>query len=173
VSDLSEAPGTTFRYIDETEIRMAELMTPDLTNFSGKVHGGAILSLMDKVAYVCACSYAGCYCVTVSVDEVEFREPVHVGELLHLTARVVQVGRSSMDVEILVEAQDLPHRTMRPTNTCWFTMVAVRDGKSVSVPELRFRTPDDEARYLHGSLRRELRAELRARRAALNSSSGS
>src|SRR6476659_8441097 len=101
------------RFLDETEIRMAELMTPDLQNLAGKVHGGAILCLLDKVAYVCACRYAGTSCVTVAVDEVEFREPVLVGELLHFTARIVQVGRSSMDIEIIVESQDLMVGGMR------------------------------------------------------------
>jgi uncharacterized protein (TIGR00369 family) len=149
--------------MDETEIRMAELMTPDLSNFTGNVHGGSILSLMDKVAYVCACRYSGTDCVTVAVDHVEFREPVYVGELLHLTARVIQVGRSSMDVEILVESQNIRHGTMRHTNTCYFTMVAMANGKSVPVPRLAVRTPEDEDRFQHGRLRREARELFRQR----------
>jgi len=149
------------RFLDQTEVRMAELMTPDLTNFAGKVHGGAILSLLDKAAYVCACRYAGSYCVTVSVDHVEFRAPVHVGELLHLTARVVQVGRSSMDVEIHVDAQDLLTGGLRHTNTCYFTMVAMREGASIAVPRLAARTEEDEARLEQGRRLREAREGYR------------
>jgi len=155
------------RYMDETLIHMEELMTPNYENFSGKVHGGAILSLLDKAAYVCACRFAGTYCVTVSVDWVEFREPVHVGELLQLTARVVAVGRTSMAVEIQVESQDLMTGAVRQTNTCYFTMVAVRDGRSAPVPRLLTRTPEDSLRGREAALHRELRAEFRRRHAAL------
>jgi len=151
------------KYVDESVIHMAELMTPELENFSGKVHGGAILSLLDKVAYVCACRYSGAYCVTVAVDHVEFRAPVQVGEVLHFTARVVQVGRTSMDVEILVESQELISGAMRHTNTCFFTLVAMRDGKSAPVPPLAARTPEDQERLEHGRMRREAREEYRSR----------
>ena len=151
------------KFIDETEIHMAELMTPDLENFSGKVHGGAILAILDKVAYVCACGYAATDCVTVSVEQVEFREPVCVGELLHFAARIVQVGRSSMDVEILVESQNLQRGSRRHTNTCYFTMVAMKDGKSVPVPPLQPRTPQDESRFVQARLRREARDAFRRR----------
>ena len=155
--------GLLTRFIDETEIRMAELMTPELTNFAGNVHGGSILSLMDKVAYVCACRHSGTDCVTVSVDHVDFREPVLVGDLLHLTARVIQVGRSSMDIEIIVESQDVRRGTLRHTNTCYFTMVARQEGKSVPVPAIAARTPDDEVRLQRGRMRREARALFRER----------
>lgn len=160
------------KFMDESEIRMAELMTPDLQNFAGKVHGGAILNLLDKVAYVCACRYSGAYCVTVAVDEVEFQEPVLVGELLHLTARVVYAGRSSMDVEILVESQDLPSGTARHTNACYFTLVALRDGAPVPVPQLLTRTPDDEKRWRHAELRREVRDLYRKQRRELEAEVG-
>jgi uncharacterized protein (TIGR00369 family) len=165
-------PERPTRFVDESEIRMAELMTPDLANFAGSVHGGSILSLMDKVAYVCGCRYAGVYCVTVAVDDVEFREPVAVGELLHLTARVVQVGRSSMEIEILVDSQNLLDGTLRHTNTCYFTMVAMKNGQSVPVPQLAARTPEDVERMAHGKLRRELRDVLRQRRKELTGPAG-
>lgn len=155
------------KFMDQSEIRMAELMTPDLQNFAGKVHGGAILNLLDKVAYVCACRYSGAYCVTVAVDEVEFQAPVLVGELLHLTARVVYVGRTSMDVEILVESQDLTSGTARHTNTCYFTLVALRASAPVIVPELRTRTPEDQQRWRQGELRREARELYRKQRREL------
>ena len=160
------------RFMDETVIHMAELMTPDLTNFAGKVHGGAILSLLDKVAYVCACRYSGSYCVTVAVDHVEFREPVLVGELLHFTARVVRVGRSSMDIEILVESQDLPTGATRPTNTCYFTLVATQEGRPVSVPRLQTRSPEDAARAERAARSREIRDSARRARRQLRGPGG-
>lgn len=158
-----QEPERPVKFIDQTEIHMAELMTPNLENFSGKVHGGSILAILDKVAYVCACRYSGNPCVTVSVEHVEFREPVCVGELLHFAARVVQVGRSSMDIEILVESQNLQQGSSRHTNTCYFTMVAMRDGKSVAVPRLQARTPEDESRFVQARLRREARDVFRRR----------
>ncbi len=151
------------RYVDETVVRMAELMTPALENFSGHVHGGAILALLDRAAYVCSCKFAGCYCVTVAVDWVEFRAPVRVGELLILTSRVVHVGTSSMTVEIEVESQDIPTGECRRTNICTFTMVAVRDGVKVSVPRLLSRTPEDDARLRSAGLHRAVREEYRRR----------
>lgn len=162
-----ELPPADTRFMDETVVQMAELMTPLYENFSGKVHGGAILSLLDKVAYVCASRYAGTYCVTVAVDWVEFREPVLVGELLQLTARIVHVGRSSMMVEIVVESQDLRSGALRHTNTCYFSMVAMREGRAVSVPKLHTRLPGDDLRAKEAALHRELRQEFRRRHRAL------
>jgi acyl-CoA hydrolase len=158
--------------MDESEVRMAELMTPDLQNFAGKIHGGAILNLLDKVAYVCACRYSGAYCVTVAVDEVEFREAVLVGELLLFTARVVFAGRTSMDVEIVVESQDLTSGATRHTNACYFTLVALREGKPVPVPELRTRSPEDRQRWRQGELRRQARDQYRKQRRALEEEAG-
>ena len=89
--------------VNSSRTTITELMIPSFANFSGKVHGGTLLSLMDKVAYVCAAKHSGAYCVTVSVDGVEFREPVEVGELVSLAASINYVGNSSMIVGIRVE----------------------------------------------------------------------
>jgi acyl-CoA hydrolase len=162
-SPIAPPADVQLRFIDETEVQLSELMTPNYENFSGKVHGGVLLSLMDKAAYVCASRFAGGYCVTVAVDRVEFREPVHVGELLQLTARVVLVGHSSMDIQIELAAMNLEDGTSRRTNTCYFTMVALRDGKPRSVPRLAARNPEDEQRMAEARLYRELRTEFRRR----------
>ena len=82
---------------EHTQLRRLEmvvLMTPDLANFSGKVHGGALLSLLDRVAFSCASRYSAQYAVTLSVDQVVFREPIHVGELVTLRGCVNFVGRT-------------------------------------------------------------------------------
>lgn len=122
---------------DQSELSMSVLMTPDMANFSGNVHGGTILKLLDQVAYACASRYSGCYVVTLSVDKVNFKEPIHVGELVTFLASVNHVGRTSMEIGIRVEAQNIRKRTIRHTNSCYFTMVAVdENGKPQQVPSL-------------------------------------
>ena len=91
------------------ELTMTVLMTPDMANFAGNVHGGTLLKLLDQVAYACASRYAARYVVTLSVDQVVFRQPVHVGELVTLMASVNHTGTSSMEVGIKVVAQEHPH----------------------------------------------------------------
>lgn len=115
---------------------MSVLMTPDMANFSGNVHGGTILKLLDQVAYACASRYSGSYVVTLSVDKVNFKEPIHVGELVTFLASVNHVGRTSMEIDIRVEAH-IQKRTCRHTNSCYFTMVAVDEtGKPKQIPPL-------------------------------------
>ena len=104
---------------------MTVLMTPDMANFAGNVHGGHLLKLLDQVAYACASRYAGRYVVTVSVDQVLFRQAIHVGELVSFLASVNHTGRSSMEVGIKVVAQDIRTQQERHVNSCYFTMVAV------------------------------------------------
>ena len=117
------------------ELSMTVLMTPDMANFSGNVHGGTILKLLDQVAYACAARYAGTYVVTLSVDQVTFLQPVHVGELLTLLASVNHTGRTSMEVGIKVVTENIQTGVVRHTNSCFFTMVAVdAGGRPVPVP---------------------------------------
>lgn len=126
---------------DQSELTMSVLMTPDMANFSGNVHGGTILKLLDQVAYACASRYSGSYVVTLSVDKVNFKEPIYVGELVTFLASVNHVGRTSMEVGIRVEAQNIQKRTVRHTNSCYFTMVAVDEhGKPREVPKLNLDT---------------------------------
>ena len=126
--------GHTVAYSQSTII---ELMVPSYANFGGKVHGGTLMSLMDKVAYVCASKHAGNYCVTVSVDNVEFLQPVEVGEVIKLMGSVNYVGRTSLVVGIKVVAENLQEGVSKHTNTCYFNMVAKSpDGKTAEVPAL-------------------------------------
>ena len=106
---------------------MTVLMTPDTANFSGNVHGGTILKQLDQVAFACASRYAGSYVVTMGVDQVTFRQPVYVGELVHFLASVNYTGRSSMEVGIKVVAEDIREKVVRHVNSCFFTMVSVDD----------------------------------------------
>ena len=142
------------------ELHMSVLMTPDMANFSGNVHGGDILKLLDQVAYSCASRYAGCYVVTLSVDQVLFKEPIRVGELVTFLASVNYIGRTSMEVGIKVVAEDIQNRSVRHTNSCYFTMVAMRDGKPQAVPQLTIENETQRQRFEEAILRKSMREEL-------------
>ncbi len=149
------------------QLSMSVLMTPALANFHGNVHGGDLLKLLDQVAYACASRYSGEYVVTLSVDQVIFKEPIHVGELVTFYASVNHVGRTSMEVGIRVEAQDIQHRSARHTNSCYFSMVAVdKNGKPTKVPPLCIGTEEQARRFQEGAIRKE--ARLKAAKAKHN-----
>ncbi|MYM62608.1 acyl-CoA thioesterase [Pseudomaricurvus sp. HS19] len=129
----------------EHTTEMTVLVTPDMSNFGGKMHGGELLKLLDKVAYTCAMRFSGKYVVTLSVDQVLFKEPVAIGELVSFKAAVNYTGRTSMEVGIRVTAENLQEGTVRHTNSCYFTMVAV-DADSRPSPVEALVPADDEAR---------------------------
>jgi acyl-CoA hydrolase len=146
------------------QLTMTVLMTPDTANFAGNVHGGTILKLLDQVAYACASRYAGRYVVTLSVDQVMFRQPIHVGELVTFLAAVNHTGTSSMEVGIKVLAENIRTQEVRHVNSCFFTMVAVDDErKPAPVPALRPFTPDERRRCDAAKVRRQLRQEMEQR----------
>jgi acyl-CoA hydrolase len=143
------------------QLSMTVLMTPDTANFSGNVHGGHILKLLDQVAYACASRYAGAYVVTMSVDQVTFRQPIHVGELVTFLAAVNYTGRSSMEIGIKVLAESIRTQEVRHVNSCFFTMVAVGDDKKpVAVKPLQPATQDEVRRFEEARGRKELRLAL-------------
>lgn len=152
----------TAKPVRASQTTITELMIPSYANFGGKIHGGILLSLMDKVAYACSSKHAGAYCVTVSVDRVEFLKPVEVGELVSLHASVNYVGRSSMIVGIRVEAQHVKSGTIRHTNSCYFTMVAKDDDdKPAAVPRLILENTDDVKRFIEAMNMREIKNKLK------------
>lgn len=154
-----------------SELTMSVLMTPDKANFSGNVHGGVLLKYLDEVAYACASRYAGCYVVTLSVDQVMFRQPVHVGELVTFLASVNYTGRTSMEIGIKVITEDIRERSVRHTNSCFFTMVALdANGKPTAVPPLEPKTREQRRRFAQAEQRRRIRAELEQRYTALRES---
>jgi len=147
--------GHTVSYSQAT---LTELMIPAYANFGGKIHGGTLLSLMDKVAYVCASKHAGNYCVTVSVDNVNFLEPAEVGELVSMIASVNYVGSTSLVVGIRVIAENVQTGTVKHTNTSYFTMVAKGpDGTKALVPPLILEDPEEIRRFASALKRRRLR----------------
>src|SRR5690625_3888939 len=146
--------------LPEHQLTMTVLMTPDTANFAGNVHGGTILKLLDQVAYACASRYSNSYVVTLSVDQVTFRQPIHVGELVTFLASVNYTGRSSMEIGIKVVAEDIRNRVVRHVNSCFFTMLAVyEDYKPTAVKPLPPQTDEEKRRYEEASVRRELRRQ--------------
>lgn len=149
-------------------LTMTVLMTPDKANFSGNVHGGTLLKYLDEVAYACASRFAGSYVVTLSVDQVTFRQPIHVGELVTFLASVNYTGRTSMEVGIKVVTENIRDKLVRHTNSCFFTMVAVDEqGQSVAVPTLQPSGEDAIRRFANAQERRAIRVELAERYKAM------
>ena len=141
--------------VASTLVKMSELMTPSDANFLGKVFGGSILSLLDHCAYVTASRFAGRVCVTASFDRVDFHSPIEVGELVHMEGRVEFAGRTSVQTRIEVYAENISAGTMRHTNSCVVTMVAIDEtGKPTPVPELVAETREEKLRLLEGRARR-------------------
>jgi len=126
-----------YKYVEDTKVVISELMLPSHSNFSGKIHGGYILSLLDQIAFACASKFSSTYCVTASVDTVDFLNPIEVGELVTMKASINYVGKSSMVVGIRVEAENIRNGKTKHCNSSYFTMVAKDEtGKSVKVPGL-------------------------------------
>lgn len=147
----------------EKSLTMTMLMTPDKANFSGKyVHGGEILKMLDQVAYACAARYSGTYAVTLSVDMVLFKDPIKIGSLVTFHASVNYTGRTSMEIGIKVISEDIKDHTIKNTNVCYFTMIAVNEnGEPTLVPKLEPKTEDEKRRYNDAIKRREIRMTSR------------
>lgn len=151
------APRTPSR----SEAVVSEMMMPHQVNNLGHVFGGELLSMVDRAAAVSAMRHASKPVVTVSIDRVDFREPIYTGELVTCTARVNFVGRTSMEVGVRVEAENLLSGQRRHTNTCFLTFVAIDDShRPCRVPPLDLSDPDDERRFREGKRRREVREAL-------------
>ena len=134
--------------VDASRITLSELMLPSHSNFSGKIHGGYLLKLMDQIAFACASKYSGCYCVTASVDTVDFLNPVDVGELVTLKASVNYVGKTSMVVGIRVTSEHIQTGVKKHCNSSYFTMVAKdENGKNVQVPKLILSNLEEVRRF--------------------------
>jgi len=137
---------------------MAELMMPQHANVMGNVFGGVILALVDRVAAVCAIRHARRQCVTVSVDKVDFREPIHVGELITAFSRVNFAGKTSMEVGVKIVAENVLTGVKRHTNSCYVTYVALDDdGRPTEVPPIVPVTADEKRRYERAARRRAAR----------------
>ncbi len=151
-------PDLSPRPVSASQTTMTELMMPHMANLLGNVFGGVILSLVDRVAAVAAIRHAGGPCVTVSVDQVDFKEPIHVGELVVAKASVNYVGRTSMEVGVNIHAEEVPTGRQRHTNTCYVTFVAIdSQGRPRPVAPVVPETSEEQRRYAAAEARRALR----------------
>ena len=161
------------RTVRESQLDTSALMMPADENARGHVFGGAVLAMMDKAAAVVAMRHARLPCVTVSVDRVDFREPILVSELVHMKASVNFVGRTSMEIGIRIEAENMFAGTRRHTNSCYVTYVALdRDGKPSEVPSLTPETGEEKRRYAAAAERRRRRLEERDAEHKLHGAAG-
>ncbi|MGH7696859.1 MAG: acyl-CoA thioesterase, partial [Gemmatimonadaceae bacterium] len=155
-------PERPVKTVKASQHESSEIMMPQHANNLGHVFGGVILSLMDKVAAIAAYRHARTNVVTASIDRVDFREPVHVGDLVILKSSVNYVGRTSMEVGVRVETENMVTGQRRHTNSCYLTFVAVdRDGRPVPVPELKPESDEEQRRHYAASERRRRRLEER------------
>jgi len=133
-----------FRPVKDTRIEISELMLPSHANFSGKIHGGHILNLMDQIAFACASKHSGNYCVTASVNKVDFLNPIEVGELVTMKASINYTGRTSMVVGLRVVSENIQTGVIKHCNSSYFTMVAKdSEGKNATIPGLILTTEQE------------------------------
>jgi uncharacterized protein (TIGR00369 family) len=147
-----------FKHVKDSQVDISELMLPSHSNFNGKIHGGYVLSLMDRIAFACASKHSGAYCVTASVDTVDFLKPIEIGELVTMKASVNYVGNSSMVIGIRVEAENIRTGEKKHCNSSYFTMVAkAEDGKSLQVPGLILSNEHDIRRFAKSIKRNKMK----------------
>lgn len=151
-----------YKTVADSRVTFSQLMLPSHSNFSGKIHGGYLLSLMDQIAFASASKYSGRYCVTASVDRVDFLNPIEVGELVTLKASVNYVGNSSMVIGIRVESQNIQSGEVKHCNSSYFTMIAKDDcGKIARVPRLILSSETEIIRFLDSADRIRIHKENR------------
>ncbi|MDN3665717.1 acyl-CoA thioesterase [Algibacter miyuki] len=157
-----------FKHSEESQISITELMLPSHSNFSGKIHGGHILYLMDQIAFACASKHSRNYCVTASVNKVDFLNPIEVGQLVTLKASVNYTGRTSMVIGLRVESENIQTGEVKHCNSSYFTMVAKdENGKNVPVPGLILDTEQSVRRFARSIVRQD---QAKSRFSRFNSS---
>ncbi len=150
-----------FKHPEESSVTLSILMLPSHSNFSGKIHGGYILSLIDQIAFACASKHSRNYCVTASVDTVDFIAPIEVGEMVTLRASVNYTGTTSMVVGIRVESENIKTGKVKHCNSSFVTMVAKdeKTGKPTAVPGLIVNSENEMRRFARAVRRREMNKE--------------
>lgn len=142
--------------IEESQVTMSQLMLPSHSNFSGKIHGGFILGLMDQIAFACASRHSRNYCVTASVNKVDFLNPIEVGELVTLKASINYTGRTSMVIGVRVESENIQTGEKKHCNSSYFTMVAKdKNGSNAIIPGILLDTKDKVRRFARSIARQE------------------
>jgi acyl-CoA hydrolase len=146
------------RTVADSEVMLAQLMLPDDANPSGDVHGGVVMKLVDTAAGIAAMRHARSRVVTAAMDSMTFEAPVHIGDLLHLVARLTWTGRTSMEIEVIVEAENILAGIRRRTSTAYLVYVALdADGSPRPIPVLSLDTDEERARWSAAERRRTVR----------------
>ena len=152
------------KYKKSTLVCITELMLPSHSNFSGKVHGGHILNLMDQIAFACASKHSQHYCVTASVDRVDFLNPIEVRELVTLRASINYTGKTSMVVGVRVESENITTGEKKHCNSSYLTMVAKDEhGNNVTVPGLIIENEQGVRRFSRSMRRKEQAMKRRSK----------
>ncbi len=146
---------TILENFDFRTLRMSILVSPSMANFSGVMHGGELLKILDQVAYACATRYCGVGVVTMAIDNVVFKQPIPIGSLITFLASVNYTGKTSCEVGIKVLSEDIKKKVIKHCNSCYFTMVAIENGKSVPIPQFEPQTQEEKRRWDNAILRRQ------------------
>jgi len=153
----------------EKKLFMTRLMTPDMANFAGNVHGGTILKLLDEAAFSCASRYSKAYVMTAALDHVMFKAPIQVGDLVTFKCNVNYVGRSSMEIGIRVEGEKIREKEKYHAISCYFTMISVdEEGSPQEAPKLQIESETEQKLFEAGKMRREMRKETQNRNEQLH-----
>ena len=156
--------GRESKTVAESTVTFVRTMTQMDANLAGNVHGGVIMKEVDSAAGTAAIRHAGRPCVTAAIDELSFLEPVYVGDILTVTATVNDVGHTSMEVGVKVEAESHMGGERRHTTSAYLVMVALDEsGHPTKIPPLVTSTPEEERRRAQARVRREIRRERAAR----------
>src|SRR5258705_8221516 len=141
-----------------SEIALNQLMLPQHANALGNVHGGEIMKMVDEAGAIVAMRHARRPCVTIAIDSMTFKQPVHVGQLMVCQARVTYVGRHSIEVQVTVHAENLLTREVTHTNSAYIVYVSLGpDGKSAPAPPLLLETNEDHRLFAEGNDRQRHR----------------
>jgi len=136
------------RPVSYSQVMLTQLMNPEHANPLGNVHGGVVMRLIDEAGAMCAMRHSRRNCVTVAVDSLTFLKPAHIGDLMTFCARLTYVGRTSMEVEVCVEAEDIRKGERVLTNRAYLVYVALDDeGKPARVPPLVVQTEEEKTRW--------------------------
>lgn len=154
----------TAKTVASSRVQLAQVMQPMDANVTGNVHGGTLMKLADTAAALACIRHSGGRVATVVMDSMTFLEPVYVGNLLHLEAHLNWVGKTSMEAEVVIDAEDPASGSRRRVSTAFLVFVAVgRDGSPAPVPPLTLTSDDERERRQAAEIRRERRLEAQRR----------
>lgn len=146
----------------QSQVVLTQVMGPSHANVLGNVHGGLIMKLCDEAGGMAAIKHARRPVATVVVDSMSFHSPVHIGNLVTVTAQVTWTGRTSMETRVVVSAEDVLTGEVTHTNTAYFVYVALdQNGRPVPVPPLICETEEDQSRFERGAERQAYRLQQR------------